>query len=115
MVALQLSDNNHHNKMGSLMQGKKLDATNLLLQTGATDVAGIVPDFMNPKKNPIMKGISTFLEGATGSQLNSMTAPMSFMQQGMWQELADAVAHSDLAHDMDAESFLETIADTEKS
>merc|ERR1719159_584372 len=44
-----------------------------------------------------------------------MTAPMSFIQQGMWQELADAVSHSDLAHDMDATSFLENAADTMKN
>merc|ERR1719313_404723 len=58
-----------------------------------------------------MKGVSTFLEGAKGNQLNSMTSPMSFMQQGMWQELSDAVAHSDVAHDMDAASLLETAAE----
>merc|ERR1719313_2270632 len=58
-----------------------------------------------------MKGVSTFLEGAKGNQLNSMTAPMSFMQQGMWQELSDAVAHSDLAHDMDSSNLLESAAE----
>merc|ERR1719272_478473 len=38
---------------------------------------------------------------------------MSFIQQGMWQQLSDAVAHSDVAHDMDS-SLIETAADLTK-
>merc|ERR1740130_1799512 len=91
MVALQLSDNTHHSTISTAFT-KKLDATTLLRQTGASDMTGIMPNFMDPTQNPFLKGISKFLPGmeGKGNQLNSMTAPMSFMQQGMWQTLSDA-------------------------
>merc|ERR1719272_132059 len=38
---------------------------------------------------------------------------MSFIQQGMWQQLSDAVAHSDVAHDMDS-SLIETATELTK-
>merc|ERR1719265_541886 len=112
MVALQLSDNVHHSSIKTAFN-KKLDATNLLRQTGSSDATGIFPSFMNPAQNPLLKSVSKFLPSmeGKGNQLNAMTAPMSFMQQGMWQELADAVAHSDVDHDMDSASLIETAAE----
>merc|ERR1719456_1402836 len=81
MVALQLSDNEHHTTIKSAFT-KKLDATHLLRQTGASDLTGIMPNFMDPKVNPFMKGVAKFLPNMDGkaNQLNSITAPMSFMQ-----------------------------------
>jgi len=110
-VAIQLADSAHHSTVGTQLNKKALDATMLLRQTGAQDETGIMPSFMDPTKNPFLKGVSKFLpsmQGSKNTQLNSMTAPMSFMQQGAWQQLADAVAHSDVAHDMTS-SFIESV------
>merc|ERR1719324_1822015 len=54
MVALQLSDNTHHSALNTAFSShsKKLDATTLLRETGASDITGILPKFMNPSQNP---------------------------------------------------------------
>jgi len=105
MVALQLTDSQHDSKIGLQLNQKKLDSRALLRQTGASDFTGIMPKFMDPSQNPFLKSISKFFPSGESDQINSMTAPMSFMQTGMWQEMADAMANSDMG------GMAETVAD----